>query len=233
LRQRAIAREDDDVNVREALAARFSCRAFTPQPVTRAEVEALVAAAARAPSWANTQPWEVFVAAGGPLARIRQGYLRRAEEGAERALEIAAPAAWPEAHRARTAELMRMRMQALGIDREDADARRRLTQRNYELFGAPAVAWLCLDRELGPWSLFDLGSFAQSLMLAATEAGLASIPAVMLAAYPDVVRAELGVPASLAIAIGIALGRADSSDPLNGLRSPRRPPGEILTLRGF
>ena len=51
-------------------------------------------------------------------------------------------------------------------------------QRNFSLFGAPAVAWLCLDRALSPWSLFDLGTFAQSLMLAATELGLDSVPAV-------------------------------------------------------
>lgn len=221
------------MNVNEALAARYSCRAYTAEPVTREQVEAVVAAASRAPSWANTQPWEVFVAAGAPLERIRQGYLRRAEEGVERALEIAAPASWPEAHRARTAELMRVRSGLLGIDPADADARRRLMQRNFSLFGAPAVAWLCLDRALSPWSLFDLGAFAQSLMLAAAGLGLDSVPAVMLAAYPDIVRSELGVPDALAIAIGIALGHADREDPLNKLRSPRRPPAEVLTLRGY
>jgi nitroreductase len=221
------------MNVREALDARYSCRAFTAAPVTRAQIEAVVAAASRAPSWANTQPWEVFVAAGGPLERIRQGYLRRAEEGAERALEIAAPASWPEAHRARTAELMRVRFGVLGVERDDAEARRRLMQRNFSLFGAPAVAWLCLDKALSPWSLYDLGAFAQSLMLAAADTGLDSVPAVMLGAWPDIVRAELGVPDALAIAIGIALGHAEREDPLNKLRSPRRPLAEVLTVRGL
>ena len=221
------------MNVREALDARYSCRAFTAAPVTRAQIEAIVAAACRAPSWANTQPWEVFVAAGEPLERIREGYLRRAEEGAERVLEIAAPASWPEAHRARTAELMRVRFGILGVERDDADARRRLLLRNYRLFDAPAVAWLCLDRALSPWSLYDLGAFAQSLMLAAAEAGLDSIPAVMLAGWPDIVRAELAVPESLAIAIGIAIGHAEREDPLNKVRSPRRPLAEVLTVRGL
>jgi len=222
-----------NMSVREALTARYSCRGFTTEPVTRAQVEDVVAAASRAPSWANTQPWEVFVAGGETLERIRQGYLRRAREGVERALEIAAPASWPEAHQARTAELMRVRLKALGIDPTDADARRRLMQRNFSLFGAPAVAWLCLDKALSPWSLFDLGSFAQSLMLAATEFGLDSVPAVMLAAYPDIVRTELGIPDTLAIAIGVALGHAEREDPLNKLRSPRRPLAEILTIRGL
>src|SRR5512137_1953294 len=176
------------MDVREALTRRYSCRGFAAEPVSRAQVEAVVAAASRAPSWANTQPWEVFVAGGEALERIRQGYLRRAEEGVERALEIAAPTEWPEPHRARIAELMRLRSVLLGVSPDDAEARRTLMQRNFSLFGAPVVVWLCMDRALSPWSLFDLGSFAQSLMLAAAEQGLDSIPAVMLAAYPDIIR---------------------------------------------
>lgn len=221
------------MNVREALDARFSCRAFTREPVARAQVEAVVAAACRAPSWANTQPWEVFVAAGEALERIRQGYLQRAEQGAALALETEAPTSWPEAHRERTAELMRQRFGILGVAREDAEARRGLTRRNHRLFDAPAVAWLCLDKSLSPWSLYDLGAFAQSLMLAAAEAGLDSIPAVMLAAWPDIVRAELGVPETLAVAIGIALGHADREDPLNRIRSPRRPVADVLRAKGL
>ena len=221
------------MEVREALNARYSCRAFKAMPVTREQVELVVAAASRAPSWANTQPWEVFAAGGAVLERIRLGYLHRAEQGAERALEIAAPAEWPEAHKARIAELMRLRSGLLGVDPDDAEARRTLLQRNFSLFGAPVVAWLCMDRTLSPWSLFDLGSFAQSLMLAAAEQGLDSVPAVMLAAYPDIVRAELGVPDSLAIAIGVALGHAEREDPLNKLRSPRRALAEILTVQGM
>lgn len=221
------------MNVRDALDARFSCRGFTAAPLARTQVEALVAAACRAPSWANTQPWEVFVAAGAPLERIRAEYLRRGREGVARALEVPAPASWPEVHQARTAELMRVRAGVLGIDPSDPAARAQLMERNFSLFGAPAVAWLCLDRALGAWSLYDLGAFAQSLMLAAAAERIASIPAVMLAAYPDVVRAELGVPDSLAMAIGVAFGHADREDPMNRPRSPRRGVGEVLRAKGL
>ena len=128
---------------------------------------------------------------------------------------------------------MRLRSGLLGASPDDAEARRTLMQRNFSLFGAPVVVWLCMDRALSQWSLYDLGSFAQSLMLAAAEKGLDSVPAVMLAAYPDIVRTELGVPDSLAIAIGIALGHAEREDPMNKLRTPRRSLVEILTVRGL
>lgn len=73
----------------------------------------------------------------------------------------------------------------MGVERDDPEARRASSRRNFEFFGAPVVAYLCMDRSLTPWSIFDLGSFCQSMMLAAQEYGVGSIPAVMLAAYPD------------------------------------------------
>ena len=41
--------------------ARSSMRAFRPEPIERAELVELFAAAQRAPSWCNIQPWRVFV----------------------------------------------------------------------------------------------------------------------------------------------------------------------------
>jgi len=49
------------VRVEEALKARRSIRAFTPDPVPRALVEELLQLASRAPSGTNIQPWHVHV----------------------------------------------------------------------------------------------------------------------------------------------------------------------------
>ena len=46
-----------------------------------------------------------------------------------------------------------------------------------------------MDRTLSHWSLFDMGSLAQSIMLAAQERGVDSAPAVVLAAI-DLLRAD-------------------------------------------
>jgi nitroreductase len=63
------------------LASRRTVRAFSPDPVPRAVIETAIAAAARAPSGANQQPWH-FVALGPGLLRRR---LREAAEAEERA----------------------------------------------------------------------------------------------------------------------------------------------------
>ena len=108
-----------------------------------------------------------------------------------------------------------------------------LSEVNYHFFNAPVVAYICMDRTLTPWSLFDLGLFSQSLMLAARHFGLDSAPAVTLVAHPDLIRKELDIPDELLIIIGIALGYGDAADPQNKFRSPRRSVQEAVTFKGI
>jgi nitroreductase len=54
----------------EAIQARRSIRAFKSDPVDRAIVERLIAAAAAAPSSMNEQPWRYHVATGTPRDRV-------------------------------------------------------------------------------------------------------------------------------------------------------------------
>lgn len=56
---------------------RFSCRAFTTEPLTPAEVEALVEATVWAPSAGNLQPWRFLVVSDRTL---RQALARAAYE---------------------------------------------------------------------------------------------------------------------------------------------------------
>src|SRR5258708_6674909 len=56
------------MHVRDAVASRFSCRAFLPTPVPLATVRDILDRAARAPSGGNLQPWRGPAPAGGPPA---------------------------------------------------------------------------------------------------------------------------------------------------------------------
>src|SRR5450756_1322988 len=211
------------MNVSEALNSRYTCRAFKPDPVGRETTLKILEAATRAPSWANTQPWEIFVAAGKVLDEIRQGYLDNYRKGINRNPDLPAPQRWPAALQKRIEELGAKRFEAMGIDREDTVARQVLLEQNYRLFGSTAVMYLCMDRSLTPWSVFDMGSLAESIMLAAQEQGVDSAPAVMLVAYPDILRTALDIPDDLSIVLGVALGYGDPDHPQNRCRSPRRP----------
>jgi nitroreductase len=52
------------MDVFEAVASRYSCRAFLPTPIPQATIRDIVERDARAPSAGNMQPWRVYVIAG-------------------------------------------------------------------------------------------------------------------------------------------------------------------------
>ena len=221
------------MRVIDALSSRYTCRVFKPEPVSKETVLKIMDAALHAPSWANTQPWEIFVAGGKALDRVRQAYLENYRNGVPRSPDVPAPTQWPPTLQRRIEELGAKRFAALGIEREDTLARQRLTEHNFRLFGAPTVVYLCMDRNLTSWSIFDMGLVAQSIMLAAREQGVDSAPAVMLVAYPDILRAELDIPGELSILLGVALGYGDLDHLQNRYRSPRRSLQETVRFRGY
>lgn len=218
------------MNVTEALHARRTVRAFKADPVSRQTVESILEAAARTPSWADTQPWQVYVAGGATLERLRSAFLERTHQKVPGAPDLPTPKEWPPALKQRTAEMSASRIAAVKVSPDDEMPRLSFLENNRRFFGAPAVVYLCMDRSLTPWSIFDMGMMAQSIMLAAQDHGVDSAPAVNLVVYPDLIRAEVGIPDELMILMGVALGYGDQDDPGTGFRSPRRTVEESATL---
>jgi nitroreductase len=219
------------MDVLDALNKRFTVRAFKPDPIDQGTLEKVMAAALRSPSWANTQPWEVYVAGGEALERLRKAYLANLKNCVARNPDLAVPKQWPPAQLKRMETLKSERMATIERVCLDRSQLKDLAEMNYHFFHAPVVAYICMDRALTSWSIFDLGLFSQSLMLAAQHFGLSSAVAVTLAAHPDLIRKELQVPDDLSIIIGIALGYADTGHAQNQFRSPRRSLQEAVTFR--
>jgi nitroreductase len=140
---------------------------------------------------------------------------------------------WPAALQARIDRMRTERYTLLGIDRQNREAIKENMGLNHLFFGAPVVAFLCMDRALGTWSVFDLGTLTQNIMLAALEYGLGTIPALTFVGYPDIIRQELEIPQELLIVFGIALGYEDMASPINSYRSSRRPIDEVVTFKGL
>ena len=214
------------MNVIDALRARYSCRAFKPDPVERETLRGLLEVALRSPSWANSQPWEIHVAGSGPGGAIREGFLENSRKGVPPRPDVPRPKEW-------TPEIDRRREELYtGVSRLGEDVGKRFGELNRLFFNAPAVIYLCMDRHLTAWSVFDLGALSQSIMLAAVERGLATMPAVNLVLYPDVIRRELGIPEGLSVVFGIAIGYADPAEPINRFRTERKP-ADGISFKGF
>ncbi len=220
------------MQVGEALNSRRTLRAFLDRPVPRETLEAVLSDALRAPSWGNTQPWEIYVAAGDVLERIRRVYEQRTLDKVPSNPDIAFPRGWPAECTARTKQLTAGRAAVRGTSTDDPSFHHGFLMANRRFFGAPCAVYLCMDRTLGDWSMFDLGALCHGLTLAALERGIESAIAINLVVYPDVLREELGIPDDLAIVIGIALGYADTVDAEDGFRSERRPLDDAVRFAG-
>jgi nitroreductase len=221
------------MEVIDALNSRFTCRAFNQDPITKETILKIMDVATRSPSWANTQPWEIFVAGGDVLERIRRAYMEYFAKEEPINPDVPLVDSWPSEQEERMKELGIKRYQHLGISRDDQNARNASWRLNFKFFGAPTVVYICMDKSLTEWSFFDLGSLSQSIMLAAQEYGVDSAPAVNLVVYPDIIRKEIEIPEKMNIIFGIALGFKDTKSQQNTFRSPRRPLDEVVHINGF
>ncbi|MGE5172853.1 MAG: nitroreductase family protein, partial [Betaproteobacteria bacterium] len=101
------------MKVTEALTTRRTIRAFKPGRIDRNLLIKILEPAIHAPSWANTQPWEIFVAAGEPLERLRKAYAGNLKNCVPRNPDIAMPKEWPDACRTRMETLKAERSEVL------------------------------------------------------------------------------------------------------------------------
>jgi nitroreductase len=220
------------MDVVEAIRERKAVRAFKPDPVSQDMLKQIVEQAVRAPSWANTQPWEFAIVTGKQLREIQKGFLERGEQ--EPRSEVPRPYEFPEPYLSR---IQALAPKGWTATKENMDLRR---IQNYKNYGAPAVIYLLVDRimfyqskGINVWSLYDCGSVVENIMLLATHYGLGTVAQAQSVIYPDIIRKVISIPESKLIALGIAIGYPDWDNPITQSRTQREPLGNIAKWYGF
>ncbi len=208
----------------ECIKGRWSVRKFRPDPVPRATLEAIVEAALRSPSYKNTQPWEAIILSGAAKEALSARLVEALAAGFPPTPDIPAATSWPAVNQTRIDALFSRR----GINASDPDLARKSKEANFRFYGAPHGIYLFQDSALGAWSLFDMGLFAQTLMLAAFAHGVGSVPQAFLTDYSAIVKEVLGIDASKRLCLGLSVGYADMGHPMNQFRTERAPLGEIM-----
>jgi nitroreductase len=221
------------LDVVKAIKERKSIRAFKPDPVPLDILKKIIEQALRAPSWANTQPWEFAVAAGKKLKEIEDAFVERGIQDWQN--EVARPYEYPEPYMGRIRALQPKDRKEL--TKEDWDRR---TMDNFSHYGAPVCIYLLVGRSffrqskgINAWSLYDCGSAVQNIMLLATNYGLGTIAQAQAAVYPDIIRRVLGVPEDKLIALGISIGYPDWENPVNENWRPREPLEKVASFHDF
>jgi nitroreductase len=213
--------------VDQAILTRRSVRAYLPTPVPRAEIEALLQVAARAPSGTNIQPWKVHVLTGEAKDRLSAAILavHNDPEQLKQAQEEYAyyPRQWIAPYVDRRRKIGWDLYGLLGIGKADKQRMHEQHGRNYSFFDAPVGMIFTIDRILEQGSWLDYGMFLQNVMIAARGRGLDTCPQAAFTPFHRVIARELELPESEMIVCGMALGYADPNAIENRLVTEREP----------
>ncbi|NIH81559.1 nitroreductase [Amycolatopsis viridis] len=216
------------MDVYQAVASRRAVRRFSNEPVEREVLERVLAAASRAPSGGNLQPWHVYVVTAAALAELKARTGARAaagDEGDERQYPMYPPRL-RSPYRERRDAAAAQRYAALGVERGDREARRRAVARNWDCFGAPAALFCYLDRDMGPAQWADLGMYLQTVMLLLRAEGLHSCPQMAWSVYHATVAEIVAPPEEQVLFCGLSIGYAAAG----GAQVGRAPLAETVTF---
>lgn len=213
----------------ECIKTRRSIRKFTSEAVPRKDLEELIDIARWSPSYKNSQPWQAIILSGTKKEELSKILVDLLQNEKEPTPDLAAPTSWPEAEKNNIKHLLTKRMELTGVDLGAPEMIVKAKKANFNFYYAPHAIYLFQDAALSEWSLFDIGLFAQSLMLAAHAKGLATVPQAFATDYAMEVKECLGIPASKRLILGLSVGYPDMESPVNAYRTERVEAEEIYT----
>ncbi len=221
-----------EMSFAEAVRSRRSVRGFLDRPVPQEVLNQVFDLARWSPSGTNIQPWQTFVASGTLRDTLRAQMIERAKAKTTPNQDHKSPKRpIGQVYKERRRECAAVLYRAMDIDWEDKPARAAAGFRNFELFDAPHVAFLCMDEAFGLGSAWDVGMYAQTLMLAMTANGLASCAQGTMGHHPDLVRAAFNLGPEVKVLFGISFGYEDTSMQVNRAHTQRAPLADTVVFK--
>ena len=228
---------DSSNPVSQAIISRHSVRAYLDKPVTKDQIEQLLAVARYAPSGTNTQPWKVHALTGQPLqsfsANVTAAFLDPDAAAKYQEEYPYYPVKWQSPFIDRRRKVGWDLYGLLGIGKADKDKMQAQHARNFSFFGAPVGLIFTIDRVMQQGSWMDYGMFLQSIMVAARGMGLDTCPQAAFTQFHSVIKTALQYPDTEMLVCGMALGYADLGAIENTLRTDREPVQGFATMHGF
>ena len=213
----------------DCIRTRMSIRIFKPEAVPKNVLMEVINTAKWSPSYKNSQPWESIILSGARKEALTEMLIELFENGTKPSPDLPEPELWPAAEAARIDHLYKTRAEETGVNLKDPEVIANLKKMNFSFYGAPHAIYLYQDASLTPWSLFDLGLFAQSLMLAAHAHGLGTVPQAFATDYAREVKGFLSIPETKRLVLGLSIGYPDMDSPVNSLRTDRAETDEVVT----
>jgi len=221
------------MTVKDAVKGRRSIRKFTSDEIPRESLLNILETARWAPSWGNTQPWELYILTGQPLEEFRKQNRKKTVNGEAFSPDVIMPEAWPEHMKSRYSKLGEIVLGTMDIKRGDKKARNKYYEDMGSFFGAPCLIIACIPKNIcTEYAMLDVGILLQIICLLAHDEGIGSCIMAASVAYPKLLREILSIPEDRLIIMGIALGYPDRELPINNFGRERASISEFVTWCG-
>src|SRR5512136_98321 len=205
-----------------AVRGRRSIRKFRTDAIPRKVLEELLETARWAPSWGNTQPWEIYVITGEPLEAFRKANVASMAGAEPLRSDVPMPETWPEQLKARYMGVGRAVVTSLGLKREDKEGRNRHQMNMTALFGAPCLIVATVPTDvLVEYAMLDVGLLLQTIALAAHDRGLGTCIMASSVHYADLLRRHGSIPEDRRVIMGAVIGYPETEAPINRFERQR------------
>jgi nitroreductase len=205
----------------QLLENRYSVRRFKEKPVDQKLLKSIFAAAQKAPSNCNVQPWQVYVVSGEKRQTLAAELQKRVTSGQAPSPKFDWTVKYSGIHRERQFGSANALYSAMGIDRTDKSSRNKAMLLNWDFFGAPHGVFFTMPLDMGVMGAVDLGIYAQTLALLLEEKNIACCMQGALGQFPEPAEELLGIPEDYGILFGMSLGYEDVDASANKARTDR------------
>ena len=216
-------------NLRLLLNSRYSCRAYKRQEVSEKDIREIISTASRVPTWCNAQPWEVLVTRGEATEKLSQLLIE-----STKTQQINPDFNWPTQYVGQYAQRRRQcgyqLYESIGIQKEDKKRRKEQMMLNYKFFGAPHVAIITSESDLGPYGSMDCGGFIAAFTIVAQAKGIATIAQASITGYAQTIRKYFQIPKNRLIQTAISFGYSDDLHPINHFRTEREKSEKVVKI---
>lgn len=216
-------------NLRLLLNSRYSCRAYKKQEVSEKDIREIISTASRVPTWCNAQPWEVLVTRGEATEKLSQLLIE-----STKTQQINPDFNWPTQYVGQYAQRRRQcgyqLYESIGIQKEDKKRRKEQMMLNYKFFGAPHVAIITSESDLGPYGSMDCGGFIAAFTIVAQAKGIATIAQASVTGYAQTIRKYFQIPKNRLIQTAISFGYSDDLHPINHFRTEREKSEKVVKI---
>ena len=213
-----------------AINERKSIRGFTSETLPQSIVEPLLEAARMAPSASNQQPWNFVVVTGETRDKLAHDILAAYRERSKH-YDPSRGKTISRVYMQRTKKLLKgMRPYLKKINQEVVPF---LEEGSCTFYGAPVLILVTMDKSHPHSKLIDIGCAVENIVLAAHDQGLGTCMIALILIFEELIKQRLGIPESMRVVLGIALGYPNGELPVNEFRAPKEGLGEMTRWIGF